>query len=465
MTSKRFFPDTVLAVLGLVSLVVLWANVRNAKMYPSNARSILYFYVLPVILFLVFAGMFWLKESFRSNFAFVAVCVLLPLYGTEYILQRPIDPHTREWTNRTGMTKLEMIVQLRVHGVQAYPCVYPISFVHTAKIQTMRGPLQPLGGISRVTTVFCNEGDRIVAYNSDDHGFNNPQRNWGRDVKVLALGDSFLHGDCVAPDRNLSADLNREVGSTVALGMGGNGPFEELGGIKEYLPYLHPKIVLWFYYEGNDLADTHRDKSDPLLVRYLEPGFSQDLYHRQDEIDLALKKLADPDGVIDREVRNASPFFGFLKLRVFRARLNKAFENVRGSKEGSKEAAPIKANEESGEAYSSDYSDEDLILFGKILTEARDFISKSGGQLIFVYLPSWERYGMPQSANRDRSRVLQWVSAQGIPSVDIDPMFSKTTDPKKLFLYTGGQPGHYNSEGYQRVSDTVRNFVEKGRHL
>jgi lysophospholipase L1-like esterase len=458
---RGLFPNLVLIVLAGLSLILLWGNARNAKMYPSNLHTVLYSYVFPLVLFLAFAGMLKLKESYRSNVAFAAACVLLPLYGAEYFLQRPIDATAREWVNRTGMTDLDMIVHLRARGVQAYPCVYELSSIGQSKIQTAKGLLQPLGGISRVTTVFCIEGDRIAAYDSDDHGFNNPQRNWEQGAKILAVGDSFVQGYCVAPNRTLTADLNREMGPTVGLGMKGNGPFEELGLIKEFFPYLHPQVVLWFYFEGNDLADTHRDKSDPILSHYLEEGFSQDLYHRQDEIDPPLKKLADPEGEIERKVPSASPFFSFLKLRVFRARLHEAIKRMNAGRAATKVTAPLEATEDLGLSYNSSYTEEDVALFGKILRMARDYIATSEGRLVFVYLPAWERYGKPQAANGDRSRVLQMVNALGIPMVDINATFSRKERPTELFLYTHGHPGHYNAEGYQLVADSVRDFLEK----
>ena len=40
---------------------------------------------------------------------------------------------------------------------------------------------------------------------------------------------------------------------------------DELATLKEYGPTLKPKLVLWFYYEGNDLRDLDGwEKNSPL---------------------------------------------------------------------------------------------------------------------------------------------------------------------------------------------------------
>ena len=55
---------------------------------------------------------------------------------------------------------------------------------------------------------------------------------------------------------------------TVNLGIGGNGPLMMLAGLKEYLAALRPRVVLWFYFEGNDVTkDLFRERRSALLIR------------------------------------------------------------------------------------------------------------------------------------------------------------------------------------------------------
>src|SRR5262249_53217850 len=88
------------------------------------------------------------------------------------------------------------------------------------------------------------------------------------------------------------ADLIRDKhAATITLGIAGDGPLIELAGIEEYLAELKPRVVLWLYYH-NDLASLEAEKQSPLLRRYLEPGFRQDLAAKQERIDRALAERA-----------------------------------------------------------------------------------------------------------------------------------------------------------------------------
>ncbi len=91
------------------------------------------------------------------------------------------------------------------------------------------------------------------------------------------------------PSVHEGADLRSQLAASgkqvMTLGMNANGPEFELAGLMEYGRYLKPKIVLWLYYEGNDLQDLAENSKYPIVHKYLEGNFSQDLMHRQDEID------------------------------------------------------------------------------------------------------------------------------------------------------------------------------------
>ncbi len=51
---------------------------------------------------------------------------------------------------------------------------------------------------------------------------------------------------------------------------------------------VKPRIVLWFYYEGNDLIDLQRERRSPLLRNYLTDGFTQSALSRQADLDHAM---------------------------------------------------------------------------------------------------------------------------------------------------------------------------------
>src|SRR5208282_1555056 len=128
-------------------------------------------------------------------------------------------------------------------------------------------------------------------FRSDEHGFNNPPGVWNaKPSQIVALGDSFTTGACVGPDEGFVSLIQKKYPATLNLGSGGNGPLVELAAMDEYAVALKPKIVLWCFFEGNDLDDLRHESAKPILMRYLQQdGFSQNLVGRQMEIDEAMK--------------------------------------------------------------------------------------------------------------------------------------------------------------------------------
>ena len=101
----------------------------------------------------------------------------------------------------------------------------------------------------------------------------------------MLIGDSFIHGACVDPEDTLSSELNKIGISALSISYGGNGPFFQLASLIEYIDFIKPKTVIWFYAE-NDLPNLIIEKESNFLMQYLlKKDFSQNLALRQNEID------------------------------------------------------------------------------------------------------------------------------------------------------------------------------------
>src|SRR5262249_7361046 len=133
-----------------------------------------------------------------------------------------------------------------------------------------------------------------LLYDSDEYGFHNPPQLWkAGQVDIAAVGNSWTQGWCVPSDRNFVSLMRVRYPATLNLGMSGEGPLPILGIAREYLSVLEPKIVVWFYFEGNSLQELQEEKKYELLLRYVRSDFRQGLIRRQDEIDQALSTVAE----------------------------------------------------------------------------------------------------------------------------------------------------------------------------
>lgn len=302
----------------------------------------------------------------------------------------------------------------------------------------------PLGGVALANVVGCNENGFFSRFTTDAHGFNNPRSVFDSPVpKMFFLGDSFTQGDCLSSEESVVGRVRAEYSGVVNLGSGGNGPLFELAGIREYVPASGATLVFWMYYEGNDLVDLRRDARDPLLARYLEPDFSQDLARRQPAINDAVRSMVEAR--LGEHVEARPRFLPNLRLLAWHARQNWA-RNPHVFAPASSEPEPL---------------EDELRLFERILLLARDEVSKKGGTLVFVYLPEYHRYAGPQlsAGAAHRERVLAAVERLGIPTIDIHAEMSKHPSPVELFPF--GLKGHYNGAGAALVSAELVRFIRR----
>ena len=307
-----------------------------------------------------------------------------------------------------------------------------------------KSELFPLSGLSRRLTVFCEEQPHsAVMYVSDRHGFRNDAQRWDTEpVPLAAIGDSFTQGACMEGGRGFVELIGRQAGPVLNLGMSGDGPLLELATLKEYLPPRAPRLVLWFFYPGNDLFDLDRERRDPLLLRYLEDGFSQHLPTRQDEIDdrvgewlTEAEARLDPGRLvtlIDGEEAALQRLIEFTSLRPLR-RMAAA-------------ASP---------------PERDYAFFGRVLHEARSSVERWGGQLVFVYLPDHIAVSrLPAAKRRARDSTLDVIGRLHIPVFDVEAE-TRSMKRSELFYYS---TSHYSERGNEVVARVVTRHLAALAH-
>jgi hypothetical protein len=453
--------NLIIATSAIVSLSILpfclftygWRPDR----YLINPLSPALYYMLITFAVVLLASLRF-DAVWRVSIAIFLVLLGGGVFASEVFLtisSRTFDPRMgaarRLGVDFDARDKLDVIKELERRNESAVPNLNPANFLRRSADGTRRSQVSvrgvetlPLGGVANATTVYCNESGQYVIYKSDEHGFNNPNGVWNSaPLTVAAVGDSFTQGSCVASERNILGLIRRRYPATLNLGMVNNGPLTELATLKEYLPPLRPRVVLWFYYEGNDLEDLLNEKDTPALASYLTSPFQQGLLTEQSDIDTALRAYiteARPDSQNQMGAwtgRVGETVIPIVKLERFR-------QLVGLSSPGSHKEHPDVATQ--------------LELFRAILVDANQLVQAWGGTLYVVYLPEWLRYAYPTAASKYRDAVLSIIRKASIPLIDIHPVFNAQVDPLALFPFRNN--GHYNNDGYQVVADTVLSSIK-----
>ena len=110
-----------------------------------------------------------------------------------------------------------------------------------------------IAGVPNTNVVLCNEGYGLIKYRTDRFGFRNNDRDWDSKSKSIMIGDSFVHGACVADDQTLSSVVATNTNHIVLnLGTGSNGPSHYLAYGELFIPKIRPKNVYLIFYANDN---------------------------------------------------------------------------------------------------------------------------------------------------------------------------------------------------------------------
>lgn len=283
----------------------------------------------------------------------------------------------------------------------------------------------------------------------DSRGFRNPEEI--NRASVVVIGDSFVEAGLVPERELISSRLGAREGVKVAnLGQSGWGPQQELIALKRYGLQLKPKIVLWFFFEGNDLLDANR------YQRWVQNW------------DAAMK---ENHGFLTRS-------FSKNLLRALKARL----QRKRGdSEEGHRRSGRFRLHPEEPIYFAfpgvplSREDEQGLAKTKQILAEANRATHAGGAKFLLVFIPIKFRvyrdfcdfpeggYGRSWKPNDLPDRLQRWSGEQGIEYLDL-------TEPLKRAAAGGGwvffpDDGHWNGQGNQVGAEAVAALIEKNGWL
>jgi lysophospholipase L1-like esterase len=95
-----------------------------------------------------------------------------------------------------------------------------------------------------------------ITITHDANGYRNVTHFTQADI--VLIGDSYVEGRYVSDDQTVASFLQERLGLTVAnLGVAGYGAAQELIVLQRDGMRLKPEVVIWFFFEGNDLYNDH----------------------------------------------------------------------------------------------------------------------------------------------------------------------------------------------------------------
>jgi hypothetical protein len=356
-----------------------------------------------------------------------------PVSPPEWVSSRPVDARTP-----TDISKA-----LNALGIAHNSMYNPVGYLALIDNNKMP-PFLPLSSMPNAVTFGCNEGDQrdFPIWRIDRYGFNNDDTIYAYKDLGIFVGGSFAQGSCVHQDETLGGVLRRNGYPTANMGIGGFGAVAALATLKEYAEHLKPKVVLWQFYDPNDIfLLTQWDLRSSFLLHYLRDEFSQDLIHKQDAI-IDFWKTHGKWGEAYRE------FYDSEKSPELKAAWEKRLDGN----------LPL-VRQLLGLDISSLRDNADVLqVYEKIFEIAKRRVSAWGGKIYLVMIPNMQIYS--GHVPKYQSAVVKIMQKLGIETIDADEAIRTDKDPMSYFALRTGW-SHFNARGYRITAQQIAAKLDK----
>ena len=416
--------------------------------YLKNFGIILVYLIL-ILYSLEFLTLIFLKKEF--NFNQLSFDELRKIKVEEYSKNNFFEKRTRI------ENFLEEKDEFDLKPVFRFSNFYFNKFDRDYKIKNFiqnRTKLIPFRGPFNSNVLGSNEdGIREIVFN-DKFGFKNKNDVYRNKIDLMVIGDSFAEGIPFGNDFHVAYLINNKSNlNALNYGVSATGPLLSLAIIKEYGEYFKPTDIFYLFYEGNDLTDMMHEK-ESFLINYLKDdnfnqnliGNSQQLKDFFQEYEKIFYEIIEYNKINSSEVKNTA-----IK------------KNTKKFKEKIKDFLELNNLKELllvGSVYNR--TEIDYNMFKNILFKMQTLTRNWGGNLHFVYLPSWIRYNNKISlANfKHQKKIKKIVLGLDINYIDIVEKF-KQNKMDNVNSFHLGLYGHYKKDGYELVADEIIDQIKK----
>ena len=222
----------------------------------------------------LFSGTFWTELCFGAGLAltYVALWAIVTIWSRS----SPRQALLRALATSAPLAVLLVLLELpAMVGLVSYASILEATaitdaFVLDAELSFRRPSGQSWSGEVRGDVISAWNlpfgTPRQISFTTDARGFRN--RLTREQADVVLIGDSYVEGWYVSDDETSAAVLEQRLGRPVSnLGVSGFGTLQQLVVLRRYALPQRPKLVLWFFFEGNDLYD---DQEFENMLVYLQ---------------------------------------------------------------------------------------------------------------------------------------------------------------------------------------------------
>ena len=286
-----------------------------------------------------------------------------------------------------------------------------------------------------------SNGDFAFTYTTDEHGFRNPSP-WPERAEVVVLGDSMAFSYGVDDEDAWTNVLTNQLPDSrvINLGLIGAAPQQYFRIYKTFGQALHPDLVIFCLFPGNDLYDAGRFDQ---WVRAGSPG-NYRAWRQQS----------------NRRLLEQSYLMTF--LHYARNQVESGFSNrtINFADGGQIQLAPTVYARGQFMA-SPDHPNFRLVL--DAVKQTRALAEQNGSRFLVLVMPTKEEVYLPLLNEQPPPATAPFVAEferDGIPYLDLTPhLQAAARKGERLFFKVDGHP---NAAGYRLIAEVVLDHIRSG---
>ncbi len=293
-----------------------------------------------------------------------------------------------------------------------------------------------------------SRGDFRYTFHTDEHGFRNPSP-WPKQADIVVVGDSLVFGDGANDDQawpRLVAEALPGI-DVINLGVSGFGPQQYLRVLEAFGLDLHPKLVLFMLFSGNDLKDADA------FQRWVDADIGVPYAQWRDQ-DYRRGDLGPWRGLLER-----SRLVTFLRGARVALTSRLAGGTIDFADGRRVQLAPTYLREETELSHPGDPA---LELALATIERARAVTREHGAHLLVLLMPTKEEVYLPRIGKPAPPLVeplRAGLESRGIPFLDLTPdLEAHARDAAPLFYEIDGHP---NADGYRLIAQVVADHLKE----
>jgi lysophospholipase L1-like esterase len=294
-----------------------------------------------------------------------------------------------------------------------------------------------------------DDSNFAFTYTTDEHGFRNPSP-WPERAEIVVLGDSMAFSYGVDDEQAWTSLLADQLPDSriINLGLIGAAPQQYLRIYKTFGQALHPDLVLFCLFPGNDLADAGR------FEEWLQAGSPGNyaIWRRSPDQDLqaprSLRDLLEESYLV-------------MLLRDARRSVGSQFSGrtIDFPDGGRLQLAPAIYASNQGLAQ-PDHPNFRLVV--DAVERTRALAERGGSKFLVLLVPTKEEVYLPLLDEQPPPTTAPFAAhfgATGLPYLDLTPDFqARAREGERLFFEVDGHP---NAAGYRLIAEVVLDHLRR----